>query len=287
MIGIAVLGYGYWGPKLARNFAGRSDVEIVAIADPDDARRGLAARDYPNAKILADAPSAIARPDVDAVVIATPPHQHCALALAAIAADKHILIEKPCGRDLGEARIIVAAASASKRIFMVDHTFLFAPAVAALASIVRGGELGDLVYVESARTNLARFDPSIGVVRDLAVHDLAILDHVIGRVPTVISAHNRRPPGAPEDFAFLALDYEGVPAHLHVDCISPVKIRRMTIGGTKGTVIYDDVEPVEKIRVYQRGTRRPSTCVPAIAAACHQPRSRGARAVGAACRPFH
>src|SRR6185312_11040576 len=105
--------------------------------------------------------------------------------------------------------------------------------------------------IESTRTNLARFDASIGVVRDLAVHDLAILDHVIGCEPSVVhTRNNRRPPGEPEDFAFLLLDYDGVPAHIHVDCLSPVKIRRMTIGGADATVVYDDIEPTEKIRLY-------------------------------------
>jgi len=251
MIGIAIFGYGYWGPKLARNFAGLPDVRIVAIADSDAAQRALAAREHPAARIAADAGTAIATPGVDAVVVATPPAQHRALALAAIAAGKHVLIEKPCGASLDDARAIVAAAVAGGRILMVDHTFVFAPAVEVLASITR--ELGELIYVETVRTNLARFDAALGVVRDLAIHDLAILDHVLGRAATLTAGRNRRPPGEPEDFAFLALDYAGLPVHLHVNCLSPVKIRRMTIGGTKGVAVYDDVEPVEKIRVYRRG----------------------------------
>lgn len=253
MIGVAVLGYGYWGPKLARNFAALPDARIVAIADVDETARALAAREYPEALIAADAAAAIAAPGVDAVAIATPPAWHYAQALAAIEADKHVLIEKPCGTSFDQARAITAAAAASGRTLMVDHTFIYSPAVEVLASIARGGELGELIYIESVRTNLARFDPAIGVVRDLATHDLAILDHVTGRAPVVVSARNRRLPGEPEDFAFLALDYGGVPAHLHVDCVSPVKIRRMTIGGTEGVVIFDDMEPVEKIRWYRRG----------------------------------
>lgn len=253
MIGVAILGYGYWGPKLARNFAAVPDARVAAIADIEQARRAVAAREHPQALIAADSATAIAASGVDAVVIAVPPTEHRPLALAAIQAGKHVLIEKPCGASLDDARSIGAAATAAGVTLMVDHTFIYAPAVEALASIVRGGELGELIYVESVRTNLARFDPAIGVVRDLAVHDLAILDHVVGGVSTVISARNRRPLGEPEDFAFLALDYGGVPAHLHVDCVSPVKIRRMTIGGADGVVIFDDMEPVEKIRLYRRG----------------------------------
>jgi predicted dehydrogenase len=252
MIGVAVIGFGYWGPKLARNFAALPGVDVVAIADLDEARRGAAKRDFPSARVGGDYQAAIDATDVDAVVVATQPLQHRPLAMAAIAAGKHVLVEKPCGAEFADAQAIAAAAQARGRTFMVDYTFVFAPAVEALATIVRR-DLGKLIYIESTRTNLARFDASIGVVRDLAIHDLAILDHIIGCPASVVSTRNRRPPGEPEDFAFLMLDYDGVPAHIHVDCLSPVKIRRMTIGGVDGTVIYDDVEPVEKIRLYRRG----------------------------------
>ncbi len=252
MTGIAIIGYGYWGPKLARNFAGTSGAHIVAIADVDEGRRAVATRDFPSASVQVDYRAAIDTSGVDAVVIATPPAQHRSSAMAAIDAGKHVLVEKPCGASFADAQAIIAMAEARGRTFMVDHTFVFAPAIEALTRIVRQ-DLGKLVYIESARTNLARFDASIGVVRDLAIHDLAILDHIFACSATVISARNRRPPGEPEDFAFLMLDYNGVPAHIHVDCLSPVKIRRMTIGGTDGTVVYDDVEPVEKLRLYRRG----------------------------------
>ncbi|MGO4716619.1 Gfo/Idh/MocA family protein [Bradyrhizobium sp. 2TAF24] len=251
MIGMAVVGYGYWGQKLARNVAGQNRARLVAIAEPNAARGDRARHDHPVALIEGDALAAVTAPGVEAVVIATPPAQHRAVALAAIAAGKNVLIEKPCGASLDDARAIVAAAQARGLVLMVDHTFIYAPAVEALAQAV--GELGDLVYVESTRTNLARFDSAAGVVRDLAIHDLAILDHVLGRTARLVTARGRTPPGEHEDFAFLTLDYAGLPAHLHVDCLSPVKIRRITIGGTRGTVIFDDVEPVEKIRLYRRG----------------------------------
>lgn len=252
MIGVAVLGYGYWGPNLARNFAALPGARVIAIAEPDAARRAVAARTHPDVHMEVDAKRAIALPGVDAVVIATPPAQHMALALAAIAAGKHVLVEKPCGLTLGEARAIVGAASARRVTLMVDHTFVFAPAVEVLSSIVRAGEIGELVYAESIRTNLAQFDTSISVVRDLAVHDLSILDRVIGGSPSVLSVSGRARPRQPEDFAFVSLEYGHLPVRLHVDCISPVKIRRMTLGGTNATIVYDDVEPVEKIRLYRR-----------------------------------
>jgi predicted dehydrogenase len=254
MIGVAVVGYGYWGPNLARNFARQEGARVVVVADPDLDRRAAAARMHPGAQICPDAAEAIASPDVNAVVIATPPATHRAIALAAFGAGKHVLIEKPPGDTLAAAREIARAAEQAGRVLMVDQTFVHAPAVEALAAIVRGGTLGDIVYAESTRTNLASFDPKIGVVRDLALHDLAIFDRLFGVAPALVAAR-----GAPalrdsgRQFAFLALDYAGISAHLHVNCISPVKIRRMVIGGTRGLVVYDDLEQVEKLRIYQRG----------------------------------
>ncbi len=136
---------------------------------------------------------------------------------------------------------------------MVDHTFVFAPAVSALAAIIRSGDVGELMFMESVRTNLACFDASVGVIRDLAVHDIAILEYVLGRRPITVSARGPRTGGGPEELAFMALTYgDGLIAHVHVNCISPVKIRRLTIGGTGGLAIYDDIEPVEKVRVFRR-----------------------------------
>jgi predicted dehydrogenase len=263
MIGIGLIGYGYWGHKLARNFAAADGARLVAVADPDAARRQAAAHDHPSARIAADAAEIIEAPDIDAVVIATPPALHGALAVAALDRGKHVLIEKPPALDHRAARDIVGAARRAGRVLMIDHTFVFAPAVGTLAAIIRGGDIGggdsgggdngELMFVESTRTNLARFDPTIGVIRDLAVHDIAILDHVLARRPVRVSARGRRIDGAPEDLAYLALDYgDGLIAHLHVNCISPVKIRRLTIGGSGGLAIYDDVEPVEKVRVFGR-----------------------------------
>jgi predicted dehydrogenase len=283
MIGIAVVGYGYWGPNLARNVARQERARIVALADPDRERRAAAARAHPGARIAADASEAIAATDVDAVVIATPPATHRALALAALAAGKHVLIEKPPADTLAAARDIARAAEAAGRILMVDQTFVHAPAVETLAAIIRDGVLGDIVYTESTRTNLASFDPKIGVVRDLALHDLAIFDRLFGVAPALIAAR-----GAPalgdngRELAFLALDYAGINAHLHVNCISPVKIRRMVVGGTRGLVVYDDLDQSEKLRVYQRGEasalqmrvnyRSGPITVPVIAA--HEPLER-------------
>jgi predicted dehydrogenase len=254
MIGIAIVGYGYWGPNLARNFARLPGVQIAAIADPDPVRQAAAARDHPAARVGADVENTIVGAEIDAVVVATPPSHHRTIALAALSANKHVLIEKPFTTSVAAAHEVVAAADAAGCALMVDHTFVYAPAVEVLVSSIQGGDIGDVIYVESTRTNLARFDAAIGVLRDLAIHDFAILDRIFAAVPRIASVRARRPVGdEPEDFAFVALDYAGVPVHLHVDCLSPVKIRRMIVGGARGVVVYDDIEAIEKIRIFQRG----------------------------------
>jgi predicted dehydrogenase len=251
MIGVGVIGYGYWGPKLARNFAANDGARLVAIADPNPTRRQAAALDHPSARIAANPADLIDASDVDAVAIATPPAFHHALAIAAFEHGKHVLIEKPPGLDHAAARDISCAARRS--VLMIDHTFVFAPAVSTLEAIIRSGDIGEPMFAESIRTNLARFDATIGVIRDLAVHDIAILEHVLGRRPITVSARGPRTGGRPEELAFIALTYgDGLIAHVHVNCISPVKIRRLTIGGAGGLAIYDDIEPVEKIRIFGR-----------------------------------
>jgi predicted dehydrogenase len=253
VIGIGLIGYGYWGPNLARNIAATSGARLVAIADVNETRRRAAAHDHPAASILATAFELIAAPEIDAVAIATTPAHHCALALAALDRKRHVLVEKPPGTSLGGVRDMVRAAQRSGCIFMVDHTFVFAPAVGTLAARIRAGDIGQLKYIESTRTNLARFDPTVGVIRDLAVHDLAILSHLLDRSPVSVTASGQRLSGVPEEMAFLRLDYDdGVLVHIHVNCTSPVKIRRMSIGGTRGLAVYDDIDQNEKIRIYQR-----------------------------------
>jgi predicted dehydrogenase len=253
-LAIGVVGYGYWGPNLARNFARLPGARIAVIAEPDRHRRVVAKLDHPEASVIANAEEAPNFPEIDAMVVATPPARHHELARAALKAGKHVLVEKPFTTGLAPASDLVAQAQRANRVLLIDYTFLYAPAVEILISIVQGGDIVEPIYVECTRTNLARFDPSIGIIRDLAIHDLAILDAVFGCEPTVVSAC-RRPSheSAPEDFSFISLDYAGVAAHLHVNCIGPVKIRRMTIGGTRGLVVYDDVEPVEKLRIFRHG----------------------------------
>lgn len=253
MIGVGLIGYGYWGPNLARNLARVSGAQLVAIVDTDASRRALAEHDYPAARIETDADQVIGAPEVNAIMIATPPAQHRDLALAALHQKHHVLIEKPFANDLAESRAIAAAAD-DQVVLMVDYTFVFAPAVQALAAVLTAGGLGELIFIECMRTNLARFDPAIGVIRDLAVHDLSILQYLLGRTPLAVSARGPHAENGPEAVAFLALDYgDGLLVHLHVNCISPLKICRITIGGARGLVIYDDIEPVEKIKEFERG----------------------------------
>jgi predicted dehydrogenase len=249
MIGVALIGYGYWGPNLARNIAANAGARLIAIADPDPVRRGQAACDYPAARIVADAVSALDANGVEAAVIAAPPGEHDQLTRAALDRGRHVLVEKPGPRGICA---LADTAARGGRVLMIDHTFVYAPAVEALAVAI--GEIGPALYIDMARTNLARFDAGVGVIRDLAVHDLAILARLLGRRPASVSARGRRPlADGPEELALLALDYaDGPIVRIHVDCISPLKIRRVTVGGAGGLAIWDDVEPVEKLRVFRR-----------------------------------
>jgi predicted dehydrogenase len=255
MIGIGVIGYGYWGPNLARNFAENRGARLVAIADRSASRRELAQRRYPSAEILSDGLTLINRPDIDAVVIATPVHTHFELAMVAIQAGKHVLVEKPIADSSAKAQQIVDEARNRKVVLLVDHTFVYTGAVARIREMIHGGELGDLYYYDSTRINLGLFQSDVSVLWDLAVHDLSILDDVVREKPTEVSANGvSHVEGHPVNLAYLTLRFPGrMIAHLHVNWLAPVKVRQTLIGGSKRMIVYDDLEASEKVRVYDKG----------------------------------
>jgi predicted dehydrogenase len=252
VIRVGLIGYGYWGPNLARNFAADPGAQLVGIADLDPERRAKARRDYPSADVRTEADDVI-KADVDAVVIAAPASEHERLAMDALAHGRHVLVEKPFAASAERARVIAAAASAAGRVLMVDHTLVYAPALDLVADLLATQPFGPPLYLEATRTNLARFDPEVGVVRDLATHDLSILSRLLGRQPSVVSAQGALPSaGEPEDLAFISLAYaDGLLARIHVDCVSPVKIRSLLVGGRSGLILWNDIEPVEKVRLYR------------------------------------
>jgi predicted dehydrogenase len=202
VIGVAVIGFGYWGPKLARNLAVAGRSRLIAVCDLDPARLASACELHPGILATDDCAAAIAAPGVDAVVVATPPRTHFEIALAALRAGRHVLVAKPMTETADQARRLIEEAERRRLVLLVDHTFVYAAAVAALAGIVRDGALGTLHYWDSTRVNLGVFRPDTNVLWDLAIHDLAILDHVLAARPLAVSATGASPlAGAGESLA--------------------------------------------------------------------------------------
>lgn len=253
---IGVVGFGYWGPNLARNLAEVPGVEVAAVADQQAERRAVAARRHPAARVYEDATELIADPGLDAVVIATPISTHCELGLAALKAGKDVLVEKPLAATAAEAALLIATAERERRVLMVDHTFVYATAVRRIAELLEAGELGEIRYYDSLRINLGLFQTDVSVVWDLAIHDLSLLQYLLHRRFLTVQATGGCPLGndGPESVAHLTLNLEGgVQAHVNVSWISPVKIRQTILVGDRRMLVYDDLEADEKIKVYDRG----------------------------------
>lgn len=255
MIRVGVVGYGYWGPNLVRNFSETPGVQVVWVCDQKAARlEGLQAR-YPTLQLLADYDEALARNDTDAVVIATPISTHFPLALKALEAGRHVLVEKPLADSTAHCDLLIAKAREKGLTLMVDHTFPFTPAVQKIRELVQNGTLGDVYYFDSTRVNLGLFQHDVNVIWDLAIHDLSIIDVVLPQKPCGVSATGwSHVKGHPENVAWLTLYFPGnCIAHIHVNWLAPVKIRQTLIGGSEKMIVYDDTDVAEKIKVYDKG----------------------------------
>lgn len=255
MIRVGVIGYGYWGPNLVRNFAECAATRIAAVSDTRPDRLAVAARRYPGIRTTADYHELLHDPDIHAIAIATPVASHFELARQALMAGKHVLAEKPLASSSRQAAELVALAAGVKRVLMVDHTFVYTAAVRKIAELVRSGEIGEVYYYDSVRINLGLFQHDVNVLWDLAVHDLSIIDFVLGRAPVAVSATGmRHVNGGQENIAYLTLFYDDhVMAHVHVNWLAPVKIRRAVIGGSRKMIVYDELEGSEKLKVYDKG----------------------------------
>lgn len=256
VVRVAVVGYGYWGPNLVRNFFTCPLTTVVAVCDQSPERLQKFSAMYPAAQTTQEFDRLVDDPEIDAISIATPVRTHAPLARRALQAGKHVLVEKPLAASVGEAEELVRQAEASGRVLMVDHTFVYSPPVERIKQIIDSGELGDLYYFDSVRINLGLFQHDINVLWDLAPHDLSIIDYLMGRLPKSLSAfgacHAGR--GELEDVAYLNLDFGGgLLASFHVNWLSPVKVRHLIVGGSRKSIVYNDLEPAEKIKVYDRG----------------------------------
>jgi predicted dehydrogenase len=252
---VGVIGYGYWGPNLVRNLAETPNAEIIAVADVRQDRLDLVHRRYPAVEITNDIRRVIRHPNIDAVAIATPVSTHYPLAMEALEAGKHVLIEKPMTATSDEALRLIEAADKRNLVLMVDHTFVFTGAVRKVRQLIEDGNLGDIYYYDSTRINLGLFQQDIDVIWDLAVHDIAIMDYILPESPVEVSAtgicHMN---GVAEDTAYVTAFYDGpMISHVNVNWLSPVKVRRTLIGGSKRMIVYDDIENSEKIKVYDKG----------------------------------
>lgn len=255
MVDIGVIGYGYWGPNLVRNFAETAGARVTRVADLDDGRLAKVRERYPAIRTHSEPRELLRATDVDAVVVATPVSTHFELAMEALRNGKHVLVEKPLARTSHEAALLIEEAERRGLTLMVDHTFVYTDAVAAIRRLLADGEIGDFYYYDSVRINLGLFQHDVDVVWDLAVHDLAIMDHALPVRPVAVSAtgisHLR---GQAENVAYITLFFPGRQiAHLHVNWLAPVKIRKTLVGGSRKMIVYDDLEPSEKIKIYDRG----------------------------------
>jgi len=255
---VAVIGAGYWGPNLARNFISSPDWDLVAICDLDGPRaQALADRVGANVAAYSDVAALLERRDIDAVAIATPARTHHSLVLAALRAGKHVLVEKPLADSREHGAEMVREAAERGLTLMADHTYCYTPAVLKIRDLIAEGALGDILFIDSVRINLGLVQPDVNVFWDLAPHDLSIIDFVLpgGLRPEAVSAQGADPLRAGKaciGYLTIPLRNDAI-AHVHVNWLSPTKIRQMVIGGTLRTLVWDDLNPQQRLSVYDRG----------------------------------
>lgn len=255
MIRVGVVGFGYWGPNLVRNFIETEGATVSWVVDEKRERLALAAERFPGVKTGSSLEELLASPDVDAVAIATPVSTHFQLARQTLDSGRHVLVEKPLAGRRQDCEVLIEVAERRGLTLMVDHTFPYTGAVRKIKEIVDEGLLGAVNYYDSVRVNLGLFQHDVSVVWDLAVHDLAIIDFLFeDRIEAVSATGVSHLDGQPENIAYITFFLEGnKTAHVHANWLAPVKVRQTLIGGTKSMILYDDLEPTEKVKIYDSG----------------------------------
>lgn len=254
-IKVAVIGCGYWGPNIIRNFYQLPEAQLVSVCDTRSERLDYIREHFPGVHVTADMNDILTNPDVEAVVLTTPADGHFVQSKQVLEADKHVLVEKPLAQTSAQCRELIELAASGDKVLMVGHTFLYNAAVRKLKEYVQAGELGEVYYLYSNRLNLGRIRSDINAVWNFAPHDVSIILYLLERTPVAVSAKGCSyiQPGI-EDVAFLHLDFEdGVSATIHISWLDPNKVRRMTVVGSKKMVVYDDVSRDSKIIVYDKG----------------------------------
>jgi predicted dehydrogenase len=252
---IGVIGCGYWGPNLIRNFINLKDAHVKTCSDLDEKRLSHMKQLYPSLLTTTDYREVIRDEEIEAVVIATPVSTHFRIALESLEAGKHVFCEKPLTDSVGDGVRLIDLADERGLVLMVGHTFVYTAAVNKIKDLINGGELGDVYYISTARVNLGLFQEDINVVWDLAPHDVSIMNYILGSRPDTVSAvgHSYIQPGI-EDVSFVTLRYPGsILANLHVSWLNPNKIRSTTVVGSRKMLVYDDISSLEKIRIYDKG----------------------------------
>ena len=256
MIRVGVIGYGYWGPNIVRNFHGQENTRVEMLCDKNMDALARAKRSYPSIEVTTDPCAILKSPNVDAIAVITPVWTHYELAKAALEHGKHVFVEKPFTSTSAQASELIELAARKNLKIMVDHTFLFTGAVRKIRELNDNGALGDLYYYDSWRVNLGLFQHDVSVIWDLAPHDLSIMDHLIKGDPEAIVATGQNHLNGVEDVAFMTIYYpNNVIAHINVNWLSPVKIRTTLIGGEKKMLVWNDLVADEKIRVYDKGVK--------------------------------
>jgi predicted dehydrogenase len=254
LIGMGVVGCGYWGPNVIRNLSELEECELRAVCDLDPARLAALGRQYRNCRLEQEFESLLRAPDIDAIAICTPVASHFALASAALAAGKHVLVEKPLADSSEHCEKLIELAAQRDLVLQVDHTFVYSEPIQVIRSMLNAGDLGKLLYFDAVRINLGLFRPDVNVIWDLAVHDLSIITYLIPEEPRWVSSIGIAHYGEFESQAYVAVRYDNsLLAHIHVNWLAPVKLRSTVMGGSKRMIVYDDLSPSEKLRVYEKG----------------------------------
>ncbi len=254
MIRLGIIGYGYWGPQVARNFHSLNGCELSVICDKSAESLRRAKHAYPGASATCDAKEVLCSPHIDAVAVITPVWTHFELAKTALQNGKHVFVEKPFTSTVAQAEELIDLAARKHLQIMVDHTFLFTGAVKTIRQLIEAGTLGSLYYYDSTRVNLGLFQHDVNVLWDLAPHDLSIMDHLISARPDVVIATGQKHLNSHEDVAYLTIYFENsVIAHINVNWLSPVKVRTTLLGGEKKMVVWNDLEADEKVKIYDKG----------------------------------
>ena len=254
MIHMGVIGYGYWGPNIVRNFKGLKDLEVVSVCDVNPEKLKRVTKDYPDMEVTTDPKDILTSPTLDAVAIVTPVSTHFELAKKALQNGKHVFVEKPFTYTASEAEELIELAERKHLKIMVDHTFLFTGAVRKIKELIDKGTLGSLYYFDSVRVNLGLFKHDVNVIWDLAPHDFAIMDYLIKEKPEAILATGGGHVNGMEDIAYITVYFpKKMIGHLNVNWLSPVKVRTTLIGGVKRMLVWNDLDADEKIKVYDKG----------------------------------